>query len=427
MISTDSSFIFSNNEIIIDWNDLHELMNKNLLLEDEKSQVPDFIYSCGKKLGNKRKNFRFPEVNIEINEKDEKSLFMKNEIYIKNILPDPQFYIFKPNQLAQQTYQSVDDGKKYNGKKNRLRYNATCYVCRLNQENQTINCLLPEGTKLIKPKKKLVALVADVLYNSPEGILPVQQIYSALQKRYPYFLFMNKNAVNSWKSSVRHAIFQKWFFKMKICNGNYKQKCSYWALNTACTPKEWIMPGINLRERGVLAQSDILTAVILINYLQQSNCISQNKTINEDKLTDININLDQSNQSSKILAMQNKYPNISPKQNLHMHNEKEYDPVISGIGYHRIKKCLHFSNEDEKENYPAYLNIDPQMIVEKNDDKLFHHNNFKVEEENNQYYTLTSLMQNNPHNNENCNYLEIYELFDFCMQTYEDNPSSSNY
>lgn len=37
------------------------------------------------------------------------------------------------------------------------------------------------GTKLIKPRRKLVELVAEIIYNSPDGVLQVQQIYSALQ------------------------------------------------------------------------------------------------------------------------------------------------------------------------------------------------------------------------------------------------------
>lgn len=37
------------------------------------------------------------------------------------------------------------------------------------------------GTKLLKPPRKLVELVAEAIDQSPDGLLQVQQIYAVLQ------------------------------------------------------------------------------------------------------------------------------------------------------------------------------------------------------------------------------------------------------
>lgn len=92
-------------------------------------------------------------MEIRVTEQEEKALLVQNQIYVKNILPDPQFYVFNPNELSRQTNlncinieKSCDNKKSCNGiKKRRMQYNAACYVCRFNQTDKYINCILPEG------------------------------------------------------------------------------------------------------------------------------------------------------------------------------------------------------------------------------------------------------------------------------------------
>ncbi|KAL3196847.1 hypothetical protein MRX96_014942 [Rhipicephalus microplus] len=105
--------------------------------------------------------------------------------------------------------------------------------------------LLPVGTVVRRPSTKLVQLVAQAIHESPLYVLRVTHVYAALQNRYPYYKLLDNRGINSWKSSVRHALFQKWF--VKLCprskmSDSLRSKSYFWGLNYNLRPREWVMP-----------------------------------------------------------------------------------------------------------------------------------------------------------------------------------------
>ncbi|XP_049514221.1 uncharacterized protein LOC125941278 [Dermacentor silvarum] len=93
---------------------------------------------------------------------------------------------------------------------------------------------LPVGTVVRRPSVKLVQLVAQAIHESPHRVLRVSHVYAALQNRYPYYRIQDKNAISSWKSSVRHALFQKWFMKFRPTSALYetfRPRSFFWGLN----------------------------------------------------------------------------------------------------------------------------------------------------------------------------------------------------
>ncbi|XP_077500113.1 uncharacterized protein LOC144110920 [Amblyomma americanum] len=69
-------------------------------------------------------------------------------------------------------------------------------------------------------------------------MLRVQHIYEALRNKFPFFRFVDKDAHATFKSSVRHALFQRWFIKVPCSNAT----SSFWSLNYSERPHDWIMP-----------------------------------------------------------------------------------------------------------------------------------------------------------------------------------------
>ncbi|XP_065281028.1 uncharacterized protein [Dermacentor albipictus] len=105
--------------------------------------------------------------------------------------------------------------------------------------------LLPVGTLARRPSAKLVQLVAQAIHESPQRVLRVTHVYAALQNRYPYFRLLDKKGISSWKSSVRHALFQKWFVKLRPTSVMYESvrpRSFFWGLNYSNRPREWEMP-----------------------------------------------------------------------------------------------------------------------------------------------------------------------------------------
>uniref|UniRef100_T1J3E0 Fork-head domain-containing protein n=1 Tax=Strigamia maritima TaxID=126957 RepID=T1J3E0_STRMM len=224
-------------------------------------------------------NFTYPSTN------DEQGLHSRAEKYIANIKPDPEFYdiengrkiYFMTKMCSKQIHQTQSENAG-RGKRKRKSYdNIECYVSHYSRQMEGPDCPLPEGTKLTKPMTKLVELVARVIFHSPNGMLQVQQVYVALQNRYPYFRFMHKTAINSWKSSIRHALYQKWFYKVKIVTGFHADsKGCYWALNTSYSPREWEMPGQR-------SQFDSMVAT--------TSTDTQNEEMNDDVTTAIDLSM----------------------------------------------------------------------------------------------------------------------------------------
>ncbi|KAI4212167.1 MAG: hypothetical protein LQ351_005036 [Letrouitia transgressa] len=67
--------------------------------------------------------------------------------------------------------------------------------------------LTPE--QLAKPQASYVVLIHDVLTNSETGQLSLRQIYRAIERNWPYFMFdQAATATKGWQSSVRHNLLQ---------------------------------------------------------------------------------------------------------------------------------------------------------------------------------------------------------------------------
>jgi hypothetical protein len=60
--------------------------------------------------------------------------------------------------------------------------------------------------QLQRPTPNYVYLIYEAIQNSKAGVMNLQQIYSAIERRYPYFKF--KVTSNGWQSSVRHNLGQ---------------------------------------------------------------------------------------------------------------------------------------------------------------------------------------------------------------------------
>ncbi|KAL3184949.1 hypothetical protein MRX96_030839 [Rhipicephalus microplus] len=102
--------------------------------------------------------------------------------------------------------------------------------------------LLPVGMVVRRPSTKLVQLVAQAIHESPHRVLRVTHVYAALQSKYPYYKLLDKGGINSWKSSVHHALFQKWFVKVcptSMCE-NVRHRNYFWGLNYYLRSKQVI-------------------------------------------------------------------------------------------------------------------------------------------------------------------------------------------
>jgi hypothetical protein len=60
--------------------------------------------------------------------------------------------------------------------------------------------------QLQRPQPNYVYLIYEAIQNCKTGVMNLQQIYSAIERRYPYFKF--RTTSNGWQSSVRHNLGQ---------------------------------------------------------------------------------------------------------------------------------------------------------------------------------------------------------------------------
>ncbi|EON69530.1 hypothetical protein W97_08790 [Coniosporium apollinis CBS 100218] len=65
--------------------------------------------------------------------------------------------------------------------------------------------------QLQRPNANYVVLIHEAISNSKNGAMNLQQIYSAIEHKYPYYRF--KTSTNGWQSSVRHNLGQNPAFK----------------------------------------------------------------------------------------------------------------------------------------------------------------------------------------------------------------------
>lgn len=79
--------------------------------------------------------------------------------------------------------------------------------------------------QLQRPAANYVVLIHEAISNSKEGKLNLQQIYAAIERKYPYYKF--KTSTTGWQSSVRHNLGQHEAFRKAEKEG----KGWMWAIN----------------------------------------------------------------------------------------------------------------------------------------------------------------------------------------------------
>ncbi|KAH3884965.1 hypothetical protein DPMN_008951 [Dreissena polymorpha] len=183
-----------------------------------------------------------------LTQEEEQDIHTRADLYAITALPENSCFVLPenaPSPVSESKFFEQEDEMCItpHRKKRRRNYgNTDCYVNYHNHEDIFDNTkMLPLGTKLLKPSTKLVEMVAQTITGSPDGLLQVQQIYTYLQNKYPFFRYMDRVAVNSWRSSIRHALYQKWFRKIRFGLSFSNSKGCYWAINNKNNPKEWSM------------------------------------------------------------------------------------------------------------------------------------------------------------------------------------------
>ncbi|KAH7971415.1 hypothetical protein HPB49_023644 [Dermacentor silvarum] len=181
------------------------------------------------------------------------------DMYVSKILPDPATTVYVERgsvpaaSCSDHAYDSCE--KPPTSPRNRRRVRRRRRRVAVDGEERVVckaqsgrwSSRLPVGTVVRRPSVKLVQLVAQAIHESPHRVLRVSHVYAALQNRYPYYRIQDKNGISSWKSSVRHALFQKWFMKFRPTSGLYetfRPRSFFWGLNysnsqAATTADRW--------------------------------------------------------------------------------------------------------------------------------------------------------------------------------------------
>lgn len=69
--------------------------------------------------------------------------------------------------------------------------------------------------QLQRPQPNYVYLIYEAINACPNGVMNLQQIYSAIERKYPYFKF--RTTSNGWQSSVRHNLGQHEVYIHRMC------------------------------------------------------------------------------------------------------------------------------------------------------------------------------------------------------------------
>ncbi|XP_060082915.1 uncharacterized protein LOC132562201 [Ylistrum balloti] len=174
---------------------------------------------------------------------EERDIHDRAEIYSMSVSPDEDYYV-PPDEQNSDTIILTTNGRNRHRsfqlpkKRKRRNYMSDSVFLTYRSECDPYDNShkLPLGSKLIRPPDKLVELVGQAIDGSPDGLLQVPQIYTVVQNRYPFFRYMDRSALSSWRSSIRHALYQKWFRKIRFGTHAINTKGCYWANNHTYVP-----------------------------------------------------------------------------------------------------------------------------------------------------------------------------------------------
>ncbi|PVF99737.1 hypothetical protein CPB86DRAFT_273735 [Serendipita vermifera] len=115
----------------------------------------------------------------------------------------------------------------------------------------------PDG----KPLYSYATLIRYAIKGSPEGRLLLEEIYYAIEQRYPYF----KTAPAGWKNSVRHNLSLNSCFQKVPRPLTDRGKGSYWKVDDSVDPKQGIHR-VRSRRRKTKLTSDGTSSPVPYGY-----------------------------------------------------------------------------------------------------------------------------------------------------------------
>ncbi|XP_045177123.2 uncharacterized protein LOC123537466 [Mercenaria mercenaria] len=262
-----------------------------------------------------------------LTQEEEQDIHTRADLYAITTIPDTKYCILPSEDSVPHAvlrYEEFQEDVYAPARKKRRRNygNTNCYVTHHNDEDIFDNTkMLPIGTRLVKPPTKLVELVALAISGSPDGLLQVQQIYTFLQNKYPFFRYMDRVAINSWRSSIRHALYQKWFRKIRFDSSFISSKGCYWAINNKSNPKEWSLPD-NKSSTDPVEKNLCIETLHYISDEQETQeiaAIARQLLSTDECPSDLNVGLD---------CPEQQVPSPDPQHNVPS-PVKEPDPILS--------------------------------------------------------------------------------------------------
>ncbi|KAF9007414.1 hypothetical protein BDQ17DRAFT_1237850, partial [Cyathus striatus] len=90
---------------------------------------------------------------------------------------------------------------------------------------------IPDPPAGQRPSISLPHLAMLVIHNSPRKMLTLQEIYSAIEKRFEWYEQGSESVKKKWQGSIRHALSLKSIFKHKPRPITEPGKGQYWFLD----------------------------------------------------------------------------------------------------------------------------------------------------------------------------------------------------